>query len=157
MNEGAFLDAQKKPPYDWDLTLGAWAGTLEPYWMHQIWSEEFIPELNHVNYINKEVETLFEESATECDDLPRIYGEIQRILAEDSPYIFLFQNESYAAIEQPREGHPPDSTGHRLQHRRLVHRRRIISEAIRHATLRHPARHTIGISSSGDHVHRGSC
>lgn len=108
---GAFLDAQKKPPYDWDLTLGAWAGTLEPYWMHQIWSEDFIPDLNHVAYVNKEVESLFEEATTACDDLPRIYGEIQRILAEDSPYIFLFQSESYAALNKRVKGIRPTPLG----------------------------------------------
>jgi len=108
---GAFLDAQKKPPYDWDLTLGAWAGTLEPYWMHQIWSEEFIPDLNHVAYVNKEVEALFEEATTACDDLSRIYGDIQRILAEDSPYIFLFQSESYAALNKRVKGIRPTPLG----------------------------------------------
>ncbi|MCJ7824714.1 MAG: ABC transporter substrate-binding protein [Anaerolineales bacterium] len=108
---GAFLDAQKKPPFDWDLTIGAWAGTLEPYWMNQIWSEKFIPALNHVAYVSQEVEDLFEEAKTECDDLHRIYGDIQRIIAEDSPYIFLFQNVSYAAINQRVKGIRPTPLG----------------------------------------------
>ncbi len=108
---GAFLDVQKKPPYDWDLTIGGWAGTLEPYWMHQIWSEKFIPDLNHVAYVNKEVEALFEEARTNCDDLARIYGEIQRIIAEDAPYIFLFQNLSYAAINKRVKGIRPTPLG----------------------------------------------
>jgi peptide/nickel transport system substrate-binding protein len=108
---GAFLEAQSKPPYDWDLTIAAWAGTLDPHWMHQIWREEFIPDLNHVGYINKDVEALFDEGRVNCDDRHRIYGEIQRIIAEDSPYIFLFQNLSFAAINERIKGIRPTTLG----------------------------------------------
>ncbi len=110
-NWGPFDKAKKKPPYDWDLTIGAWAGTLEPYWMHQIWSEKFIPDLNHVAYVNKDVEKLFDEARTNCDELGRIYGEIQRIIAEDAPYIFLFQNLSYAAVNTRVKGIRPTPLG----------------------------------------------
>lgn len=97
---GAFLEAAKKPPFDWDLTVQGWAATLDPHWMHQIWSEDFIPDVNHVAYVNKEVEALFDRGAVECDSRKPIYDEIQRIIAADAPYIFMFQSMSFAALNK---------------------------------------------------------
>ena len=71
--------------------------------MLQIWSEEFIPDLNMGAYVNKEVEDLFAQGGKPpCDKESRqkVYDEIQRILAEDAPYIFLFQSKSYAGINK---------------------------------------------------------
>jgi peptide/nickel transport system substrate-binding protein len=96
----AFLQAIKTPPHDWDMTVLGWNSTLEPHWMYQIWSEQTIPDLNSGAYVNKRVEELFQEGAREFDVERRkaIYGEIQRILAEDAPYIFLTMNKAYSGL-----------------------------------------------------------
>jgi peptide/nickel transport system substrate-binding protein len=97
---GAFLKAQSSEPFDWDLTVNGWAATLEPYWMHQIWEEKFIPDLNYPAYVNKKVEDLFTQSASQCDNRKGIFNDIQRIIAEDSPYIFVSQDLSYVPINK---------------------------------------------------------
>jgi peptide/nickel transport system substrate-binding protein len=114
MEWGAFLEAIRREPGDWDLTVGGWSATIEPHWMWQIWSEEFIPDLNHGAYVNKKVEELFQQAGYgDCDKEARkkTYGEVQRIIAEDSPYIFLFYTKSYAAINKRIGGIVPSPLG----------------------------------------------
>jgi len=97
---GTFLQAVHSPPFDWDMTVLGWTSTLDPHWMYQIWSEKNIPKLNAVGYVNKRVEELFQEGVREFDPEQRknAYFEIQRILAEDLPYIFLTMSKGYAGI-----------------------------------------------------------
>lgn len=87
---GAYLQALKKEPYDWDLDLLGWSVGIEPSGIRDIWSEATIPDLNSVAYVNKKQEELWDQGEKEFDPAKRkvIYQEIQRILAEDSPYIF---------------------------------------------------------------------
>ncbi len=115
---GAYLEATKNPPWDWDLTVAGWVATLEPHWMHQIWKSEGFPDLNYVAYANKEVDELFDEASVpettdNCDREKRseIYQEISRILAEDAPYIFMFQNLSYTGINRRIGGIKPTVIG----------------------------------------------
>ncbi|HZU06888.1 MAG TPA: ABC transporter substrate-binding protein [Chloroflexota bacterium] len=96
----AFLQAIKSPPFDWDLVVLGWVSTVDPHWMYQVWAEQNIPQLNAGAYVNKRVEELFKQGAREFDRERRkqIYQEIQRILAEDVPYIFLTMNKAYTGI-----------------------------------------------------------
>jgi peptide/nickel transport system substrate-binding protein len=114
MEWGAFLEATKQEPGDWDLMVGGWSATIEPHWMWQIWAQDFIPDLNHVAYVNKKVEELFRQAGYgDCDQAARkkIYGEIQRTIAEDSPYIFLFYLKGYDAINKRIGGIVPSPLG----------------------------------------------
>ena len=114
MEWGAFLEATSSEPFDWDMIVGGWWATLDPHWMLQIWSEEFIPDLNFGAYVNKEVEDLFAQGGKPpCDKESRkkVYDEIQRILAEDAPYIFLFQSKSYAGVNKRIGGIVPTTLG----------------------------------------------
>jgi peptide/nickel transport system substrate-binding protein len=97
---GTFLQAVHSPPFDWDMTVLGWTSTLDPHWMYQIWSEKNIPKLNSVAYVNKRVEDLFQEGVHEfaLERRKRAYHEIQRILAEDLPYIFLTMSKAYTGI-----------------------------------------------------------
>src|SRR5205085_279710 len=85
----AFLDAVKKPPFDWDMDVLGWSSTVDPHWMYQVWSEKNIPTLNSVGYVNKRVEELFQEGVHEfsLDRRKHAYQEIQKILSDDLPYI----------------------------------------------------------------------
>lgn len=87
---GAYLQALKKEPYDWDLDLLGWSVPIEPSGVRDIWAEATIPDLNSGAYVNKKQEDLWDQGEKEFDPAKRklIYQEIQRILAEDSPYIF---------------------------------------------------------------------
>ena len=98
----SFQDTLKKEPFDYDLYAAAWSATLEPYYMYQIWSEQSIPELNAGAYVNKQVETLFEQSHREFDMEKRkaIFAQIQNLITDDAPYVFLYEQESYTGFNK---------------------------------------------------------
>src|SRR5262249_39830492 len=107
---GAYLTALKTPPYtNWDITVAGWSATIDPHWMYQVWSEENIPDLNAGAYRNPELEALFKRGAREFDLAARkkTYQEIQRILTEEQPYIFLFEDKSYTGINNRIGGGKP--------------------------------------------------
>ena len=79
--------------------------------MKQLWFEETIPQLNHVSYINPDVEALFERASKECDNQDKLYDEIQYILTVDSPYVYLWQNMSFSAINKRVKGIQPSVLG----------------------------------------------
>ena len=84
--------------------------------MFLIWSEEGIPDLNRCAYVNKDVEKLFNEaggSAGTCDlDFRKEkYQEIQKIIAEESPYIFLYYRKSWSGQNNRIQGIEPTLLG----------------------------------------------
>jgi peptide/nickel transport system substrate-binding protein len=109
----AFLQAIKSPPFDWDMTVLGWSGTVDPHWSYQVWTEKTIPQLNAGAYVNKRVEELFEQGAREFDADRRkaIYHEIQRIISDDAPYVFLTMNKSYAGVSKRVGGVEPTPLG----------------------------------------------
>jgi peptide/nickel transport system substrate-binding protein len=98
----AFNDTLKKEPFDYDLFAAAWSATTEPYYMYQIWSESTIPQLNYGAYVNKQVEALFDQSHKEFDQAKRkeIFAQIQTLIVNDEPYVFLYENQAYTGINK---------------------------------------------------------
>jgi peptide/nickel transport system substrate-binding protein len=109
----SFLEATDSPNPDWDLFVGGWRATVEPHIMYTIWAEENIPSLNAVAYVNKDVEALFEEAGKTYDTEFRQekYAEIQKIIAEEAPYVFLFYNKSWSGQNNRIEGIVPTALG----------------------------------------------
>jgi peptide/nickel transport system substrate-binding protein len=109
----AYLSMLTTPPFDWDLTVLGWSATIDPYWMYQVWSEDNIPELNMGAYRNPEVEALFKKGGREFDQAQRkqTYGQIQRILADDQPYIFLYMDKSWTGVNNRIGGIKPSTLG----------------------------------------------
>jgi len=110
----SFLDAiQTKSDPDWDMYLGAWSSTIEPQYMDQIWSEENIPDLNAVGYVNKTVEQDFKDAGKNCavDYRKQKFGEIQKIIADESPYVFLFYRKSWQGVNKRIAGISPTPLG----------------------------------------------
>jgi peptide/nickel transport system substrate-binding protein len=109
----SFLEATSSQEPDWDMFIGAWQATIEPHIMYTIWAEESIPDLNFVAYVNKEVEAIFEEAGATYDTEFRRgkYQEIQSIIAEESPYIFLFYNKSWSGQNNRIQGIQPTALG----------------------------------------------
>ena len=110
----SFLEAQDSG--EWDMYLGAWRSTIEPQAMFLIWSEEGIPDLNAVAYVNKDIEKLFEEAGGDAgtcdlDFRKQKYQEIQKIIAEESPYIFLFYQKSWSGQNNRIKGIEPTLLG----------------------------------------------
>jgi peptide/nickel transport system substrate-binding protein len=108
-----YLEAVQAEEPDWDMTIGTWSSTIDPHIMYTIWAEENIPNLNFVGYVNKEMEALFEEAGATYDTEFRKgkYQEIQRILADEAPYIFLFYNKTWSGQNNRVQGIDPRPLG----------------------------------------------
>ena len=113
MEWATFLEAKDAEEPDWDMYIGAWRATIEPHIMFTIWAEENIPELNSVAYVNKEMEALFEEAGAtyDTDFRKERYQEIQRMIAEDAPYIFLFYQKQWSGQNNRIKGIEPTALG----------------------------------------------
>lgn len=113
MEWATFLEATDAADADWDMYLGAWRATIEPQYMEQIWSEENIPQLNSVGFISPEVEQLFADAGMNCavDYRKEKFAEIQQILADESPYIFLFYNKAWQGLNNRIAGIKPTPLG----------------------------------------------
>jgi peptide/nickel transport system substrate-binding protein len=109
----AFLDAIHATEPDWDMFIAGWSSTIEPHIMYTIWAEENIPQLNSVAYINPEVEQLFKEGGATYDTEVRKekYGEVQKIIAEDAPYIFLYYQKAWSGQNKRVQGIDPRPLG----------------------------------------------
>ncbi len=110
----AYLTYLQTAPYDYDLWVLGWQAAFEPYRMVEIWSEAGVPDLNSGNYINKQVEDLFAQAnRPPCDNASRkkVFGQIQSIISNDSPYIFLTYATGYAFLNQRVVPSPPSSMG----------------------------------------------
>ncbi len=86
---------------DFQATVLGWT-TPPDYDAYQVWhSSQTNPEqLNFVGYKNPKVDKLMEQIQEEYDPerIKELAGEIQRIIYEDQPYLFLFVSESTAVI-----------------------------------------------------------
>jgi len=109
----SFLDVLHSAEPDWDMYIGGWSATIEPHIMYTIWAEENIPNLNAVAYINKDMEKLFDEAGSTYDTKIRKekYGEIQKMIAEDSPYIFLYYSKAWSGQNNRIKGIEPTALG----------------------------------------------
>jgi peptide/nickel transport system substrate-binding protein len=114
MEWASFLDAiHTDTPPDWDMFIGGWSSTIEPHIMYTIWAAENIPDLNSVGYDNPETEALFKEAGQNCeiDFRKEKYGEIQRIIAEDAPYVFLWYSKTWSGQNKRIAGIDPKPVG----------------------------------------------
>ena len=109
----SFLEATAVDEPEWDMFIGAWRATIEPHIMFTIWAEDSIPDLNAVAYINKDVEGIFEEAGKTYDVEFRRgkYQEVQRIISDEAPYIFLFYNKSWSGRNNRIQGIQPTPLG----------------------------------------------
>jgi peptide/nickel transport system substrate-binding protein len=109
----SFLDAVRAEEPDWDMTILGISSTPDPHTSFPWWLEENIPQMNFSAYINKDVERLFDEGASTYDLEVRKekYGEIQRIIAEDAPRIFLFYGKSWSGQNKRIQGIEPAVLG----------------------------------------------
>ena len=109
----SYISAIQSPPFDWDLQLGGWSSTIDPYFTYQLWSEKSIPDLNAGAYVNKQVEDLFTQGSKAFDLQKRkdIYGQIQQILANDEPYVFIYEVQDFAGVNKKVAGITPSPLG----------------------------------------------
>ena len=109
----SFLEEFRSAEPTWDLVLLSINSTPEPHTSFPWWLEENIPEMNFSAYINKDIEQLFDEAGAtyDIDVRKEKYGEIQQIIAEDSPRIFLFFSKSRSGQNNRIKGIEPTRLG----------------------------------------------
>ncbi|MFN0070975.1 MAG: ABC transporter substrate-binding protein [Chloroflexota bacterium] len=92
---------------DFDLAVMGWVAGVDPNGQSNIWKKGS-PQ-NGAGYDNPAVERLFQQGAAACsmDERRPHYQQIQQILAEDAPYIFLWTNESAVGVNKRVEGPAP--------------------------------------------------
>lgn len=115
----SYLDALKKEPWDWDLALVTWRGTADPHWLGQLFSEATVSEVNSGAYVNKAVEEAFARGGRTRDRAERqaAYRQVQRLLADDPPYVFLTVDLAYTGMSRRITGVRPSplGLGHNLE------------------------------------------
>ncbi len=113
MEWGAFLQAIRSEPFDYDLFVSSWLPEYDPHWNGELWMEKNIPALNRPGYVNKEVEELYQQGAREFDKekRKRIYQEIQRLISTDLPFIFLVYNTNWAFLNKRLHVNEPGPLG----------------------------------------------
>ncbi len=109
----SYLEALHAKEPDWDMFIGGWSSTIEPHIMYTIWAEENIPDLNAVAYVNKDAEALFKEAGATYDTefRKKKYQEIQKIIADEAPYIFLWYSKSWSGQNNRIKGIEPSLLG----------------------------------------------
>lgn len=109
----SFLEEFRSAEPTWDMVLLSINSTPEPHTSFPWWLEENIPEMNFSAYINKDIERLFDEAGAtyDLDVRKEKYAEIQQIIAEDSPRIFLFFSKSRSGQNNRVQGIEPTRLG----------------------------------------------
>lgn len=106
MEWSSYLDALSADEPEWDLDVIGWSASVEPAFMCTLFAEENIPSLNEVAYTNKTVDQLCAEAAATFDTAVRKekYMEVQRLLADDAPYVFLFYSKDWSGQNKRIKG-----------------------------------------------------
>jgi peptide/nickel transport system substrate-binding protein len=110
--EATALLGRLRERLDFDLFLLGWAGGLDPDGARPIWTTG--GSQNYGGYSNPEVDRRFVE-AGRLLDLERerrpLYAEIQRTIAEDQPYVFLWTLETLRGFNKRIAGPRPVHLG----------------------------------------------
>lgn len=104
MEWGAYLKQTREGPYDWSAFVNAYIASIDPdiIW----WKRGAGPAYNRVDYQNPHVQDLYEQGLRELDRTRRqqMYQEIDRLLTEDSPWIWLYYEMGHAGLSKRVQG-----------------------------------------------------
>ena len=99
---------------DFEAIILGWGLGLDPD-QYDIWhsSKTGSEELNHISYKNPKVDELLEAGRRTFDQTKRkaIYGELQEILAEDQPVVFLYVPDALPVVSSRVQGIQPAAAG----------------------------------------------
>ncbi|MFH2012053.1 MAG: ABC transporter substrate-binding protein [Pseudomonadota bacterium] len=86
----------------------SWVGITDPDMLYYIFHSSSVPPngANRGGYVNKRVDTLIEEGRITSNIIgrKRIYSEVQKILAEDIPYVSLWYTTNVAVMNKSVHG-----------------------------------------------------
>jgi peptide/nickel transport system substrate-binding protein len=99
---------------DFEAIILGWGLGQEPD-QYDIWhsSKTGSEEFNHISYKNPKVDDLLEAGRRTFDQAKRkaIYGELQEIMAEDQPVVFLFVPDALSVVSSRVRGIEPAAAG----------------------------------------------
>ncbi|HLZ28739.1 MAG TPA: ABC transporter substrate-binding protein [Chloroflexota bacterium] len=89
----AFLDRTGKT-HDFDLTVAGWGAGIDPHASRNLWVSD--GGQNETGFQNPEVDRLYDQAVRVYDQSERkkFYSQIQKLIAQEQPYVFLWENES---------------------------------------------------------------
>lgn len=99
---------------DFEAIILGWGLGTDPD-QYEIWhsSKTGSEELNHISYKNPKVDDLLEAGRRTFDQAKRkaIYGELQEVMAEDQPVVFLFVPDALSVVSSRVRGIEPAAAG----------------------------------------------
>lgn len=99
---------------DFEAIILGWGLGTDPD-QYEIWhsSKTGSEELNHISYKNPKVDELLEAGRRTFDQTKRkaIYGELQEMLAEDQPVVFLYVPDALPVVSSRVQGIEPAAAG----------------------------------------------
>jgi peptide/nickel transport system substrate-binding protein len=99
---------QKVQDHDFDAGTSAWGVGADPDRAKNVWtSEAYKGGRNYGGYSNSKVDELFEKGARELDPekRPAIYQEINRLIFEDQPYLFIYYRTTFWGFSKEMRGY----------------------------------------------------
>ncbi|MCL6590746.1 MAG: peptide-binding protein [Firmicutes bacterium] len=116
--EAATLFGDILENFKFDIIIFAWISAADPD-CFTLWHSTQIPTeangkqgQNYVSYINPRIDTLVEQGQVELNQAKRakIYQEVQQILAEEVPYMFVYYYNEVTAINASLKNFKPNAT-----------------------------------------------
>lgn len=111
MEWGAYLSLTREGPYDWGCFLNMYIPSIDP---DIIWfKREAGDAYNRSGFQNEEIFSLYEEGLKEFDREKRkeIYMRIQDILADESPWCWIYSERDHTAFTKNVTGVEVDALG----------------------------------------------
>ncbi len=108
---GTMNKALASEPYDYDFWIANWSPGLNPEDFGGIWKT--IPQQNRGNWVNTEVNKLYDDAVKELDFNKRkdIMNKIQVIEATELPYIFYYARLNWLSVNNKLAGLTQSSLG----------------------------------------------
>jgi peptide/nickel transport system substrate-binding protein len=109
---GVFFEALGR--HEFDLTVCGWVGFVDPdEWTYELFHSA--GKWNQQGYRNPKVDALLEEGRRTAgrEDRRRVYAQVQRVVADEAPMVFLYANDQASAALPDVRGfvdHPTAST-----------------------------------------------
>lgn len=104
--------SKKRDEMDFDAIAMAWGGVIDGD-PKQIWhsSNAIKGGSNYISYKNPEVDKLIDEGRVELDNAKRrsIFRKVYRLIADDAPYMFMFNPKYVFYATSPRIQRPKDT------------------------------------------------
>ena len=101
---------------NFDLASMQWVGIRDPHHYYMAFDSKMIPSkggLNRGRYSNPEMDRLVEAGDVTLDDAARkkIYSQVQRLAADDLPYVSLWWEDNVAVMNRSIAGYQPFPNG----------------------------------------------